>query len=115
MAGNESGTVTAIVPAYNEAEHIADTVRSLRAQRRPPDEIIVVDDHSSDGTGPIAAGLGATVLRPLSNTGSKAGAQNFALDHVTTDYVMVLDADTTLATDALELTMPAFADERVAA
>jgi poly-beta-1,6-N-acetyl-D-glucosamine synthase len=115
MAGSGRSTVTAIVPAYNEAEHIADTVRSLQAQARPPDQILVVDDHSDDGTGPIAAALGATVLRPLSNTGSKAGAQNFALDHVTTDYVMVLDADTTLAADALERTLPAFDDEAVAA
>ena len=115
MTHEGPGSVTAIVPAYNEAEHIADTVRSLQQQDRPPDVILVVDDHSDDDTGPIAERLGATVLRPPRNTGSKAGAQNYALSHVSTDYVMVLDADTTLAPDAIRRTLPAFDDARVAA
>ena len=55
------------------------------------------------------------MLRPPRNTGSKAGAQNYALSHVSTDYVMVLDADTTLAPDAIRRTLPAFDDARVAA
>ncbi len=110
-----TGTLTVIVPAYNEADHIADTVRSLQDQSRPPDVIIVVDDFSDDDTGEIAAALGATVLRPPSNTGSKAGAQNFALEHVWTAFIMILDADTTLAHDAIEKTLPAFEDPRVAA
>ena len=110
-----TGTLTVIVPAYNEADHIADTVRSLQAQTRPPDVIIVVDDFSDDGTGEIAAALGATVLRPPANTGSKAGAQNFALEHVSTAFIMILDADTTLAHDAIEKTLPAFEDPSVAA
>ena len=115
MTHEGPGSVTAIVPAYNEAEHIADTVRSLQQQDRPPDVILVVDDHSDDDTGPIAERLGATVLRPPRNTGSKAGAQNYALSHVSTDYVMVLDADTTLAPDAIRRTLPAFDDAGVAA
>jgi biofilm PGA synthesis N-glycosyltransferase PgaC len=110
-----TGSVTVIVPAYNEADHIADTVRSLQAQTRPPDVIIVVDDFSDDGTGEIAASLGATVLRPPENTGSKAGAQNFALSHVWTAFVMILDADTTLDPKAIEMTLPAFEDPDVAA
>lgn len=110
-----TGTLTVIVPAYNEADHIADTVRSLQQQTRAPDVILVVDDFSDDGTGDIAAGLGATVLRPPANTGSKAGAQNFALEHIWTAFVMILDADTTLARDAIEKTLPAFEDPRVAA
>lgn len=110
-----TGTLTVIVPAYNEADHIADTVRSLQEQTRPPEVIIVVDDFSDDGTGEIAAALGATVLRPPANTGSKAGAQNFALEHVWTAFIMILDADTTLAADAIEKTLPAFEDPLVAA
>ncbi|MDQ3629563.1 MAG: glycosyltransferase family 2 protein [Actinomycetota bacterium] len=110
-----TGTLTVIVPAYNEADHIADTVRSLQEQTRPPEVIMVVDDFSDDGTGEIAAALGATVMRPAANTGSKAGAQNFALEHVWTAFVMILDADTTLASDAIEKTLPAFEDPAVAA
>lgn len=108
-------TLTVIVPAYNEEEHVADTVRSLLAQTYPPDEIIVVDDGSDDRTGDVARSLGVTVVRPVKNTGSKAGAQNFALNFVTTSHCMVVDADTALASDALEQVMPAFDDPRIAA
>lgn len=107
--------LTILVPAYNEAASIADTVRSLQGQTRPPDEIIVIDDFSTDGTGEIARGLGVTVMRPPENTGSKAGAQMFALPLVRTEFCMAIDADTTLAPDAIELIMPALDDPAVAA
>ena len=107
--------LTVIVPAYNEAGFIADTIRSIQSQTVQPKEIIVVDDHSSDGTGDVARSLGVTVLRPEKNTGSKAGAQNFALGHVKTEFVMAIDADTTLAPDAIEKLAPAFEDPKVVA
>ncbi len=107
--------LTVIVPAYNEAGSVADTVRSLKAQTAPPAEIIVVDDCSSDGTGEVARRSGVTVMRPPANTGSKAGAQNFALKKVATEFTMAIDADTTLAPDAIEKLMAAFAEPKVAA
>jgi cellulose synthase/poly-beta-1,6-N-acetylglucosamine synthase-like glycosyltransferase len=107
--------LTVVVPAYNEAESLADTIKSLLAQTTPPREIIVIDDCSTDDTGFVASQLGVRVMRPPSNTGSKAGAQTFALAHVTTKYVMAIDADTVLADDAIEILASAFDDERVAA
>jgi biofilm PGA synthesis N-glycosyltransferase PgaC len=103
------------VPAYNEAATLADTVRSLQQQTRRPGEILVVDDCSTDATAEVAEGLGVTVLRPPENTGSKAGAQTFALDRVETELVMAVDADTTLAPDAVEMLLKAFEDPDVAA
>ncbi|MGB3940050.1 MAG: glycosyltransferase family 2 protein [Candidatus Manganitrophaceae bacterium] len=107
--------LTVIVPAYNESATIADTLRSLQAQTVPIDEIIVVDDCSSDATGKIARSLGVTVIRPEANTGSKAGAQNVALAHVQTEWTMALDADTTLAPDSVEKLLAALDEPRVAA
>jgi biofilm PGA synthesis N-glycosyltransferase PgaC len=107
--------LTVIVPAFNEAGSIADTIRSLQSQTRPPQEILVVDDCSTDDTAAIAAAAGATVLRPPVNTGSKAGAQTFALPHVKTELAMAVDADTTLADDAIELLLEPFCDPAVAA
>jgi poly-beta-1,6-N-acetyl-D-glucosamine synthase len=43
--------LTVLVPAYNEAASLADTVLSLQGQTSPPREIIVIDDGSTDGTG----------------------------------------------------------------
>ncbi|MEX0908705.1 MAG: glycosyltransferase, partial [Gemmatimonadaceae bacterium] len=54
--------VSVIVPARNEAGNIARCVRSILATDYPNVELIVVDDQSTDGTGAIAAGLGATVI-----------------------------------------------------
>ncbi len=107
--------LTVLVPAFNEAASIGDTIRSLQAQTVPPTEIIVVDDCSTDTTGEIARSFGVTVLRPPTNTGSKAGAQNFALPRVTTPLVMAIDADTTLAPDAIEKLLPALEEREVGA
>ena len=107
--------LTALVPAYNEAETVAETVRSLLEQTRPPDEVVVIDDCSTDDTAEVARAAGATVIRPPQNTGSKAGAQSFALERVTTELVMAVDADTTLERDAVEKLLEALEDESVVA
>ena len=107
--------ITAIVPAFNEAESIAATIASLQSQTRAVAEIIVVDDCSTDHTGDIARALGVTVIRPSKNTGSKAGAQTFALSFVRTDFCMAIDADTMLAPDAVAKIMESFADPVVTA
>lgn len=107
--------LTVLVPAFNEAESLADTLRSLQQQTLPPEEIIVIDDCSTDGTGDVAQGLGVTVVRPPANTGSKAGAQTFALPSVHTEFTMAVDADTVLEPDAVERLMAAFEDAKVAA
>jgi glycosyltransferase involved in cell wall biosynthesis len=50
-------TVTAIVCAYNEAVYLSACLHALLAQTRPPDELIVVDNASDDGTGEIARAI----------------------------------------------------------
>ncbi len=111
----EKGQLTVLVPAYNEALTIADTIRSLKEQSVPIKSIIVIDDFSSDNTGDVARSLGVTVVRPPQNTGSKAGAQNYGLQFVETEFTMALDADTTLAPDGVEKLLSAFSDSKVAA
>jgi len=107
--------LTVIVPAYNEAASIRDTVQSVREQTLAAEAIIVVDDCSTDATGSIARECGATVVRPPRNTGSKAGAQTFALPLVRTEFTLALDADTVLARDAIEKILPGLDDPAVAA
>src|SRR5258706_2367732 len=107
--------LTVIIPAYNEAEFVGDTIRSLLAQTVPPDQIILVDDGSTDSTGDVGRRAGITVIRPPRNTGSKAGAQTFALPWVRTKLVMAVDADTTLEPTAVERLMQPFADRGVGA
>jgi biofilm PGA synthesis N-glycosyltransferase PgaC len=107
--------VTVLVPAYNEAETVGDTIKSLQAQTVLAAEIIVIDDGSTDNTSEVAASYGVTVIRPPRNTGSKAGAQNYAMSMVTTEHTMAIDADTIIAPDAIERFMKVMQDSTVAA
>ena len=107
--------LTVLIPAYNESASIEDTVRSLQNQTLPPEEIFVIDDCSSDDTGERARRLGVTVLRPPQNTGTKAGAQNYGLRRVRTEFTMAVDADTMLAPDAIEKLMAALDSPNIAA
>ena len=108
-------TVTVMVPAYNEAVDIAATLQGLLEQTLRADQILVVDDCSTDGTGDIARRFdGVEVIRPDSNCGSKARAQNWAMEYVTSDLVLPVDGDTVLAPNYLELLVPVFDDESIA-
>jgi cellulose synthase/poly-beta-1,6-N-acetylglucosamine synthase-like glycosyltransferase len=107
--------LTVIVPAYNEAESLEDTILSIQQQTLPPEEIIVIDDCSTDDTAEVARRLGATVIRPPVNSGSKAGAQTYALSWIRTELTLAVDADTTLAPDAIAKLLAAFDDPAVVA
>ncbi|MEV4252620.1 glycosyltransferase family 2 protein [Spirillospora sp. NPDC049652] len=112
-AGVGDLTLTVIVPAHNEEAGLPATLESLWRQTVPPDQIIVVDDGSTDRTGEVARAHGATVLRPEHRLGSKARAQNHALPHCKGDLILAVDADTVLAPDYVERLRPVFADPTV--
>lgn len=90
-------------------------MRSVLEQTCPPARVIVVDDCSTDRTGELASQAGAEVIRPPTNTRSKAGAQNYALQLADTKYIMAIDADTTLAPDGIEKLILPLENEEVAA
>ena len=50
MTDNISGTISVVIPTYNGIAYIEDCLNSLREQDRKADEIIIVDDGSTDGT-----------------------------------------------------------------
>ncbi|MFB8775755.1 glycosyltransferase family 2 protein [Streptomyces broussonetiae] len=107
-------TISAIVPAHNEEQGLGDTLESLLSQTHPFDEVIVVDDHSTDRTRQVALSYGVTVFTAETNQGSKARAQNYGLRYVWTDLVLPVDADTVLARDYVELILEPFENPRVA-
>lgn len=107
--------VTVLIPAYNEEASIADTIRSVQEQTVQAAEIVVVDDCSKDRTGEIARSMGVTVLRPEKNQGSKATALNYGLPYVSSELTLAIDADTTLASDAIEKLLPSMEDPKCGA
>ncbi len=111
-------TVSLIVPAYNEGAVIARTVQSLRTQAYAALEIIVVDDGSTDDTLAAAehgADGDARVRCFRQPNGGKAHALNTGIAHATGDIVVVVDADTILAPDAIRHLVRPLADARVGA
>ena len=100
--------VSILIPAYNAAEWIADTLESAVAQTWAHKEIIVVDDGSKDETLAIArrwVSRGVTVV-PQQNAGA-AAARNMALSLSRGDFIQWLDADDLLAPDKIARQMEA--------
>lgn len=84
-------SLTAIVPAKNESQCIADLVKRLR--RAAPDiQIIVVDDGSNDDTGNQATSAGAKVIRHPESRGNGAAVKS-GLRAASSDLIVILDAD----------------------
>lgn len=91
----------ALIPAHDEQDALPETLASIFAQSRRPDEIHVVADNCTDGTACTAAELGAEVIHTRGNVHKKAGALNQALDRILPgldpdDLVLVMDADSQL-------------------
>ncbi len=60
----ERPAVAVVIPARNEADALPHLLPALAEQRRADDELLVVDDHSSDATSDVATRLGARVVTP---------------------------------------------------
>lgn len=92
-----------LIPAHNEQDCIARTIRSICRQTVSGHRIIVVSDNSTDDTVKIAKSMGVQVIETVGNKHKKAGALNQALASIEIDdYVLIMDADTQLAPDFIE-------------
>jgi dolichol-phosphate mannosyltransferase len=90
------GGVTVVVPARNEAGRIRPCLDRLRADSAIH-EVIVVDDHSDDGTADVARTTGARVISAEalpSGWAGKCWALQQGIEAATTEWVVTLDADT---------------------
>jgi glycosyltransferase involved in cell wall biosynthesis len=87
--------ISVVIPAFNEAHAIGDTVDELRAALESLSlghEILVVDDGSSDGTADVAAARGCTVIRHRSNRGYGASLKT-GIKAAAKDVVLFYDGD----------------------
>lgn len=95
-------SVIAIIPTYNRAALIGETISAVLGQSRPPDDILVVDDGSSDNTQSVLAGFEGEVRILSKPNGGKPEALNVALATVTQEWVWIVDDDDLPEPDALE-------------
>jgi glycosyltransferase involved in cell wall biosynthesis len=91
--------VSVIVPTRNSSQHLERCLRSLVEQSYSRVEIIVVDNHSSDGTPDIARRYTELVY----DCGPERSAQvNFGVDHASGEYVYKVDSDFVLDSKVIE-------------
>src|ERR1700722_10832334 len=100
LARGRQLSVSVCIPARNEAATVGSIVHSVRTHFSAEagggdlvDEIVVVDDGSSDQTAEIAADSGATVVRNKVTGGGKGEAMQLAIQSSTGDVIVFLDGD----------------------
>jgi cellulose synthase/poly-beta-1,6-N-acetylglucosamine synthase-like glycosyltransferase len=110
-------TVTFLITAYNEELGIAEKLENTLRLDYPREkfEIVVVSDHSSDGTDSIVqtyADRGVKLLR-LPHRAGKTAAQNYAVERANGEIIVFSDATSVYAEDSIRQIVTGFADPTV--
>jgi len=101
-----STTVAAVIPAHDAMPDVLEAIESVLAQDRPTDEIVVVDDRSSDGTGSaVRARFGDRVRVIAGAFGSASAARNAGWRAARSEWIAFLDADDVWTPDKLSVTL----------
>ena len=110
--------VSIIVPAYNEEINATRTVQSLLLQDYANMQVIFIDDGSKDNTYKIVLDTftGNDKVKVFTKpNGGKASALNVGIEKANGEFVVCIDADTQLKTDAVSLLIKKFRDEKTGA
>lgn len=91
---NNSVPVSVIVPAYNSGKFIAETIDSILSQTQVPNQIIIVDDGSTDNTEQVVKSFTDFRIQYIKQKNAGvSSARNTGLDAATNEFVTFLDAD----------------------
>jgi glycosyltransferase involved in cell wall biosynthesis len=93
--------VSVVIPAYNAAAYLGETLRSVQAQTYRNIEILVVDDGSTDDTAAVAARFGVRSLTQPNQ--GQAAARNAGIRAANGRYIALLDADDLWEPEKLQL------------
>lgn len=102
-----AGSIAVIVATYNRAHLIEETLDSILAQTRPADEIIVVDDGSTDNTGVILCDYGDRIRVITKRNGGKSTALNCAIPESQSRNICIFDDDDIMLPNYLQTHMQA--------
>jgi glycosyltransferase involved in cell wall biosynthesis len=104
-------TVSVIIPTYNYACFLREAIDSALVQTRPPLEVIVVDDGSTDDTAAVLARYGDRIRVLRQQNQGVATARNTGIAAARGDYLAFLDSDDAWHPRKLELQMQRFEAE----
>ena len=106
--------VCIIVPPFNRAQYLGEALESVISQTRPPAEVIVVDDGSTDTTPQVAKSFGDRVRYVRQENGGKPAAVNLAFGLLRADFVIIADDDDVMyPTGLAHLLAPLEPDSRI--
>jgi glycosyltransferase involved in cell wall biosynthesis len=103
--------VTAAITTYNRASYLPGALESVFAQTRAPDEVLVVDDGSTDDTPDVLAGYGGSVRVVRQENAGRSGARNTALREARGRFLSFLDSDDRWTPTKLERQVPVLETE----
>ncbi len=95
-------TVSVLIPAYNAGEYIARAIDSVLAQDHKADEIIVVDDGSTDNTASVVKKYGSQVRYIYQENSGAGAARNTAITSAKSEWIVFLDADDEMMPERLK-------------
>ncbi|WP_175073650.1 glycosyltransferase [Terribacillus sp. AE2B 122] len=104
---NTDEMVTIIIPTYNRAEYLKESLDSVLQQSYPNKEIIVIDDGSTDKTKELLSNYNQVIYFRKENEG-KSSAINMALKHATGKYIWIFDDDDIALPKKLEVQIREF-------
>ena len=93
--------VSVVIPAFNRAALLPRALDSLRAQTRAPDEVIVVDDGSTDGTGDLVADRYPEYRCLRQSNRGVSAARNLGIRAARNPWIALLDSDDAWLPDKL--------------
>ena len=102
-ADTNSPSIAAVVFSYNYARYLREAINSLLEQRTPFDQIVVIDDGSTDESPDIIDSYQDRIESVSQENTGQLGAARTALQQVRTDYAYFLDADDYAEPDAREI------------
>ena len=108
--------VSIVVPAYNEEQNIEDCLASIFSANYPKNkiEVLVVDDGSADNTIKILKKYKKVKILRQNHLG-KVEALNFGVLNSSNDFIITLDADTTMDKNCISELVKPFSDKKVGA
>ncbi|MDE0507264.1 MAG: glycosyltransferase [Gammaproteobacteria bacterium] len=102
-------SVGVVIPTFNRAHTLGRALDSVISQTLPPQQVIVVDDGSTDSTADLVAGYSEVSYLRQENRGVSA-ARNFGIRHCGCDWVALLDSDDEWLPEKLEVQIGALAE-----